>query len=57
MHKIGRSYIRREGSEESGWILLDIEGEVCCHIFNPEQREFYQLERLWKVAPRLLYVD
>src|SRR5438128_3548849 len=37
--------IGREGTAESGWILLDY-GDVTVHIFAPEQRDYYQLEEL-----------
>ena len=35
-----------EGFPDSGWILIDYL-DVIVHIFNPELREFYRLERLW----------
>lgn len=41
-----------EGSGESGWLLLDY-GSVVGHIFSPEAREFYRLERLWADAPHV----
>ena len=39
--------INIEGYREAGWILLDFE-EVIIHIFSEENREFYNLERLWR---------
>lgn len=43
----------KEGHNTSRWILLDY-GDIMVHIFHNEEREFYNLERLWKDAP---YVD
>lgn len=37
---------RREGMNESRWIVLDF-SSVILHIFHPEEREFYNIERLW----------
>lgn len=42
----------REGSEESGWVLMDY-GDVIVNLFTEEQRERYQIEKLWKDCPRL----
>ena len=36
-----------EGKENSDWILLDF-GAVIVHIFKPEVREYYQIEKMWK---------
>ncbi len=37
---------RMEGYADGTWILLDL-GTVIVHVFTPEQRDFYNLERLW----------
>ena len=41
-----------EGRGDDGWLLLDY-GPVVAHLFAPEKREFYRLERLWADAPRV----
>lgn len=48
---IGALPSHREGFENSEWVLLDY-FDVVVHIFQPESREFYQLEKLWADAPR-----
>ena len=48
---LGRKPLRREGTPASGWVLLDF-GDLVCHLFSTEQREFYSLERLWADVPR-----
>jgi ribosome-associated protein len=48
----GRKPQQREGRAESGWMLLDF-GDVVVHLFSPEQRDFYSLERLWADVPRI----
>ncbi len=45
----GYAIARTEGYNDGNWILLDA-GPVIVHIFTPEQREFYNLERLWGSA-------
>lgn len=44
--------LHREGTPESGWMLLDY-GDVVIHIFLTETRAYYALERLWGDAPEL----
>nr|WP_240453742.1 ribosome silencing factor [Chachezhania antarctica] len=41
----GRS-ARMEGKETGDWVLIDT-GDVIVHVFRPEVREFYQLEKMW----------
>lgn len=42
-----------EGTRDSGWILLDF-GDVIVHLMGPEEREFYDLERVWPEAVELV---
>ena len=38
-----------EGEPDSGWILMDFSG-VIVHLFDPEMRDYYRLEDLWRNA-------
>jgi ribosome-associated protein len=49
---MGRKPVRREGEHESRWVLLDYV-DVVVHVFAEEERDFYDLERLWRDAPRV----
>lgn len=47
--KLGETPYSVEGERESGWRVLDY-SSVIVHIFLPDQRNFYNLERLWQDA-------
>jgi ribosome-associated protein len=51
----GPSPLSVEGLEEATWILIDF-GPFVVHVFQQETREFYDLERLWRDAPRVAWV-
>jgi len=42
---MGRS-VRIEGKDTGDWVLIDC-GDAIVHIFRPEVRDFYQLEKMW----------
>ena len=44
-----------EGRESARWVLIDF-GSVIVHVFAPEEREFYGLERLWSQATPVVRV-
>ena len=47
MHKAGFSLKQVEGYDTANWILMDF-SDIVVHIFDVENREFYDLERIWK---------
>jgi len=46
LKKVGIANCRIEGKESSDWKLVDAI-DIIVHIFNPEKREFYDLEKMW----------
>ena len=46
LKKIGLNECRIEGRESSEWKLVDT-NDIIIHIFNPEKRKFYDLEKMW----------
>ena len=57
LHKAGYHLKQREGRSGASWILLDF-GDIIVHVFDKENRIFYDLERIWKdgkdIAPEQL---
>jgi ribosome-associated protein len=56
MKELGIRLLAREGMPADGWVLLDY-GQIIVHVFGPEQRAYYDLERRWSDAPTLLKVQ
>lgn len=51
LHRRGVRLAHREGYDAAEWILLDFHGFVV-HVFHERARLYYDLERLWRAAPR-----
>jgi ribosome-associated protein len=50
LKETGIKSIHVEGLPNCDWVLID-SGDVIVHVFRPEVREFYNLERLWTQSP------
>ena len=52
----GHYHVRVEGLPQCDWVLVDA-GDVMVHLFQPEMREFYNLEKMWQAerAPEQAY--
>jgi len=50
LKETGIANVHIEGLPNCDWVLID-SGDVIVHIFRPEVREFYNLERLWTQGP------
>lgn len=47
MEESGRTLTHTSGYREGSWIIMDYD-DIVVHIFLPEQREYYNLEKLWQ---------
>ena len=56
LRKAGHKPVREEGISEGRWALIDT-GDVIVHVFQDHMREFYDLEGLWKDAPKVRFAD
>lgn len=52
LREAGHQPVRREGTREGRWALLDYV-DVVVHVLHNDERHFYALERLWKDCPVL----
>ena len=52
MKRAGLRPIHIEGYNQAEWILMDYV-DLVIHIFSPKARVYYDLDRLWRAAPRL----
>src|SRR5262252_4419187 len=46
LKEAGHGRVRIEGRPQCDWVLLDA-GDIIVHVFRPEVREFYNLEKMW----------
>ncbi|WP_032370230.1 ribosome silencing factor [Rhodococcoides fascians] len=52
LREAGHKPVRREGTREGRWALLDY-SDIVVHVQHNEERNFYALERLWKDCPTI----
>ncbi|MDR3069895.1 MAG: ribosome silencing factor [Propionibacteriaceae bacterium] len=50
--RVGVKAARREGGANAAWVLLDYL-DVVVHVQNPQARELYSLDRLWRDCPQV----
>jgi ribosome-associated protein len=50
LREMGSKPVRREGQREGRWVLIDF-NDIVVHVQHDDERDFYELERLWKDCP------
>lgn len=50
LRALGSKPVRREGQREGRWVLIDF-SDIVVHVQHDEERDFYDLARLWKDCP------
>lgn len=56
LKELGVFPLHIEGTVSSGWVLMDY-NSVVVHVFVPEVRQYYRLEKLWSDAPVVVRVQ
>lgn len=51
IEKAGVARVRVEGMRQGDWVLIDA-GDVIVHVFRPEVRDFYNLEKMWSATSK-----
>ena len=46
----GIKNIRIEGLSQGNWVVVDA-GDIIVHVFKPEVRDFYNIEKMWSIPP------
>lgn len=44
---LGVSHVQMEGKDQCNWVIVDA-GDIIVHLFRPEVREFYNIEKMWQ---------
>lgn len=56
LKKDGMTLLGKEGLQHGQWVLMDY-GDIVIHIFYEPVRAFYDIERLWAEAPKMMIDD
>ena len=51
LRAVGVGRVKAEGATTCDWVLVDA-GDVIIHLFRPEVRDFYGLDRIWAPGPQ-----